>query len=61
MRQVVINLVDNAIEALGGPTAAPRPNGAVPTIAIGTTRDRLNGVVRIAVSDNGPGCAAGGP
>ena len=55
MRQVVINLVDNAIEALGGPNAPPRPNGARPTIAIATARDRLNGVVRVTVSDNGPG------
>jgi two-component system, NtrC family, nitrogen regulation sensor histidine kinase NtrY len=58
MRQVVINLVDNAIEALGGPTAADRPNGEVPTIAIATTRDELNAVVRITVSDNGPGVPA---
>ena len=27
MRQVIINLVDNALEALGGPGAPPRPNG----------------------------------
>ena len=55
MRQVIINLVDNAIEALGGPTASPRPDGAAPTIAIATTRDQLNGIVRVTVSDNGPG------
>ena len=38
-----------------GPMASPRPDGSVPTIAITTTRDRLNGVVRVTVSDNGPG------
>jgi signal transduction histidine kinase len=58
MRQVIINLVDNAIEALGGPTASPRPDGSVPTIWIATTRDQLNGVVRITVSDNGPGVSS---
>jgi two-component system, NtrC family, nitrogen regulation sensor histidine kinase NtrY len=55
MRQVVINLVDNAIEALGGPNAPHRPHGVQPTIVIATARDQLNGAVRITVSDNGPG------
>ena len=32
IRQVIINLVDNAMEALGGPTAPPRPDGEPPTI-----------------------------
>ena len=27
IRQVVINLIDNAMEALGGPSAPPRPTG----------------------------------
>ncbi len=55
MRQVIINLIDNALEALGGPAAAPRPTGAAPTIAVTTSHDAPNGVVRIAVADNGPG------
>ena len=40
MRQVVINLVDNAIEALGGPHGAARGRTAPPpTITIATTHD----------------------
>ncbi len=58
MRQVVINLIDNALEALGGPAAAARPSGAPPTIAVKTSHDPGNGVVRIVVSDNGPGVPA---
>ena len=38
MRRVVINLVDNAVEALGGSTAA-RPNGDAPTIVVETRHD----------------------
>jgi len=55
IRQVIINLVDNAVEALGGPHGPRRPDGAPPTITLTTTRDARNGVVRVAVSDNGPG------
>jgi two-component system nitrogen regulation sensor histidine kinase NtrY len=55
IRRVVINLVDNAVEALGGTSAGPRPGGAAPTILLETTYDRVNGVARIVVSDNGPG------
>jgi two-component system nitrogen regulation sensor histidine kinase NtrY len=58
MRQVVINLVDNAIEALGGPSPTPRPGGSLPTIVIATIDDRTNGAVRFVVSDNGPGVPA---
>jgi two-component system nitrogen regulation sensor histidine kinase NtrY len=58
IRQVVINLIDNALEALGGPGAPPRPSGAAPTIAVATSHDRRNGLVRIVVSDNGPGVPA---
>ncbi len=58
IRQVVINLIDNALEALGGPAAPARPSGAAPTIAIATSHDRRNGLVRIVVSDNGPGVPA---
>ena len=55
IRRVIINLVDNAVEALGGAAAGPRPDGQAPAIEIGTQLDAVNGVVRITVSDNGPG------
>jgi two-component system nitrogen regulation sensor histidine kinase NtrY len=58
IRRVVINLVDNAIEALGGASAGPRPDGAAPTIVLETTHDAVNGVARVVVSDNGPGIPA---
>ncbi len=55
IRRVIINLVDNAVEALGGAAAAPRSGGESPTIEIATQHDRSNGVVRVTVTDNGPG------
>jgi len=55
IRQVIINLVDNAMEALGGMAAPPRPNGEPPTIVIETRFDARNGVARLMVTDNGPG------
>jgi two-component system nitrogen regulation sensor histidine kinase NtrY len=58
IRRVVINLVDNAVEALGGPDAGIRPDGTPPTIVVETRHDRSNGVARILVSDNGPGIPA---
>jgi len=58
IRRVVINLVDNAVEALGGSAAAPRPGGEPPTIVVETRQDAANGVVRLTVSDNGPGISA---
>ena len=58
MRRVVINLVDNAVEALGGSAAGARPNGEPPAIIVETRHDPGNGVVRILVSDNGPGFSA---
>jgi len=58
MRRVVINLVDNAVEALGGSAATVRPNGEPPAIVIETRHDPGNGVARILVSDNGPGISA---
>jgi two-component system nitrogen regulation sensor histidine kinase NtrY len=59
IRRVVINLVDNAVEALGGSGAAPRKNGEPPTIRIETRHDASNAVVRIVVADNGPGISPG--
>lgn len=45
MRRVVINLVDNAIEAMNR-------SG---TIVLETSHEPLNNIVRLVVSDNGPG------
>jgi two-component system, NtrC family, nitrogen regulation sensor histidine kinase NtrY len=56
IRQVIINLVDNAVEALDGVGASPA--GEEPTIVVTTTYDARNGVVRLVVSDNGPGVPA---
>jgi two-component system nitrogen regulation sensor histidine kinase NtrY len=58
IRQVIINLVDNALEALGGPGAGRRPDGAAPLIAITTERDEPQQVLRFTVVDNGPGVPA---
>jgi two-component system nitrogen regulation sensor histidine kinase NtrY len=59
MRRVVINLVDNALEALGGAAAGRRPDGQPPTIVVGTEHDAVNAVARILISDNGPGISPG--
>jgi signal transduction histidine kinase len=58
IRQVIINLVDNAVEVLGGPTAGRRPGGVPPIIVVTTSHDARNGVVRLVVTDNGPGVPA---
>ena len=58
VRRVVINLVDNAVEALGGSAAKERPDGTSPAIAVETRLDKVNSVARIIVSDNGPGIPA---
>ena len=55
IRQVIVNLVDNAMEALGGPVAPPRPSGEPPMIIVLTLFDARNSLVRLIVSDNGPG------
>jgi two-component system, NtrC family, nitrogen regulation sensor histidine kinase NtrY len=49
MKRVVINLIDNAIEAMGRQG----------TIVIETARDIPNSLVRIVVADTGPGIPAG--
>jgi len=58
IRQVIINLVDNGMEALGGPKAPPRPDGRTPEVVLATSHDVPNGVVRLTVTDNGPGVPA---
>ena len=55
VRQVILNLVDNAMEALGGPAAPTRPNGDRPLIVVLTMHDPRNSLVRLVISDNGPG------
>jgi two-component system nitrogen regulation sensor histidine kinase NtrY len=55
MRQVLINLVDNALDALGGPSAPPRPDGSAARIAVSTGADVAHGTVWLSVTDNGPG------
>ncbi len=51
-RRVIINLVDNAVEAI---TSAPPPGGGRGLITITTLHDESGGVVRLVVADNGPG------
>jgi two-component system, NtrC family, nitrogen regulation sensor histidine kinase NtrY len=46
IRRVVINLVDNAIEAMGE---------AAGTISVETQHDAANAVARLVIADNGPG------
>jgi nitrogen fixation/metabolism regulation signal transduction histidine kinase len=58
MRQVLINLVDNAIDALGGAAVGPRPDGTAPSVVVATSADPAAGVVRIHVADDGPGVPA---
>jgi len=57
MRQVIINLVDNAMEACGGPSAPHTAPGVAPSIVVTTTWHGESGAVRLMVTDNGPGVA----
>jgi len=52
IRRVVINLVDNAIEAI---TSSGSDD---PAVRISTSHDAADGVVRLVVADNGPGISA---
>jgi two-component system nitrogen regulation sensor histidine kinase NtrY len=54
IRRVVINLVDNAVEALGGTGGGPG-QGGTGRIEIATVLDAPNAVVRVTIADNGPG------
>jgi two-component system nitrogen regulation sensor histidine kinase NtrY len=58
IRRVIINLVDNALEALGGAQQKGQAAGRSDRIVIRTEHDRTNAVVRITVADNGPGIPA---
>ena len=60
VRRVVINLVDNAIEALSEARETGRMSkDAAGVIAIDTAYHPEHGVVRLRVADNGPGLPAG--
>jgi nitrogen fixation/metabolism regulation signal transduction histidine kinase len=59
IRRVIVNLIDNAIEALGGTQAPPRPGGEPPRITIETQHDPVNAVARVVIADNGPGVPVG--
>jgi two-component system, NtrC family, nitrogen regulation sensor histidine kinase NtrY len=60
VRRVVINLVDNAIEALSEARETGRMSkDAAGVIAIDTAHLPAHGVVRLRVADNGPGLPAG--
>jgi two-component system nitrogen regulation sensor histidine kinase NtrY len=60
VRRVVINLVDNAIEALSEARETGRMSKDVPgVISIDTAYHEAHGVVRLRVADNGPGLPAG--
>ena len=54
VRRVVVNLVDNAADALDG-AARAATNGFRGVIAVATAHDAAEGVVRLVVADNGPG------
>jgi signal transduction histidine kinase len=51
-RRVIVNLVDNAIEAL---SANGRPAGGDALVSVESQHDPSQGVVRVVVADNGPG------
>jgi two-component system nitrogen regulation sensor histidine kinase NtrY len=58
MRQVIINLVDNAIDALGGASVGVGADGVRPQVAVATSFDPAAGTVRLTIGDNGPGVPA---
>ena len=55
IRRVVINLVDNAIEALGGVSRRSSETSSPGIITLATIHDPAQHVVRLVVADNGPG------
>ena len=60
VRRVVMNLVDNAIEALAEARETGRmAPAATGLIVVETAYDPAQGVVRLRVADNGPGLPAG--
>jgi two-component system nitrogen regulation sensor histidine kinase NtrY len=56
MQRVLINLLDNAVAAIGSTTAGPAsPDKALGRIVVRTQFDNLLKIVRISVIDNGSG------
>ena len=55
LKRVVINLVDNAVEALDGQSSNGHRTGDDGCITLATEYDVTHGVVRISIADNGPG------
>ncbi len=58
-RRVIINLVDNAIEAMSGEREAGLAPDEPGEIIVETALDAANRVVRVRVVDNGPGLPGG--
>jgi two-component system nitrogen regulation sensor histidine kinase NtrY len=59
-RRVVINLVDNAVEALNGARELElEPDEQDGIVSVETVHDQSSGVVRVSVADNGPGLPVG--
>ncbi|HSL23274.1 MAG TPA: ATP-binding protein [Vicinamibacterales bacterium] len=57
IKRVIINLVDNAVEAIGTvEQAGAKPEPGLITVT--TVHDAANGVARIVIADNGPGISA---
>jgi two-component system nitrogen regulation sensor histidine kinase NtrY len=57
IKRVVINLIDNAVEAIGGmELQATAPAGGLITLT--TSHDAANGIARLVIADNGPGISA---
>ena len=54
IRRVVVNLVDNAVDALEAELRT-RTNGRRGVISVKTEHDGVGGVVRLTIQDNGPG------
>jgi two-component system nitrogen regulation sensor histidine kinase NtrY len=55
IRQVIVNLIDNALEALGGPAGSLQSNGVPPVVVVRTRPGSAAGRVWLSVIDNGPG------
>jgi two-component system, NtrC family, nitrogen regulation sensor histidine kinase NtrY len=59
-KRVIINLVDNAAEALvGAQEAGKMPAGMEGLVTVEAGHDQASGVVRVSVADNGPGLPEG--